>query len=241
MKTLSNTPASLPLLKPTAAGTPVRFKGIGITVLLVLASNLITHSLLKITPTSKANTTSSSESLYLLDKAAIYVKAPAKFEQKVRAISQKLDVPPEWLMAVMYTESRFDAKVKNRRGSGAVGLIQWMPITAKEHNLSSSEIQNLSHIEQLDYVYTYLKTVQERYGSFSTLTDLYLGILYPKAIGNDHCFSLFEKPSLAYKLNKGLDENKDGRVSISDIDKRMKRLYPTAYYIGIEKEATPIR
>ena len=32
-------------------------------------------------------------------------------------------------------------------------------------------------------------------------------------------------------MNSGLDENKDGRVTVSDIDHRMARLYPDAFQI----------
>jgi hypothetical protein len=75
-----------------------------------------------------------------------------------------------------------------------------------------------------------LQTVRERYGEFENLTDLYLAILFPKAIeAEESCYALYAKPEKAYMQNAGLDENKDGRVTINDIDRRMKRMFPTAY------------
>ncbi|MFN0202045.1 MAG: hypothetical protein ACKVTZ_20910, partial [Bacteroidia bacterium] len=71
-------------------------------------------------------------------------------------------------------------------------------------------------------------------GDYTSLTELYLGILYPKAleIKGDYCFTMYATPSQAYKQNSGLDEDKDGRVTVSDIDHRMQRVFPTAYVAG---------
>ncbi|HMS50722.1 MAG TPA: hypothetical protein PKD56_00220, partial [Chitinophagales bacterium] len=67
-------------------------------------------------------------------------------------------------------------------------------------------------------------------GNFKSLTQLYLGILYPKALEEDNsCLTLFAKPAEAYRMNSGLDEDKDGVITVKDIDRRMKRIFPTAY------------
>ncbi len=167
--------------------------------------------------------------LYLLDQAKMYVYNVNAFEQKVREVSRKLGVAPEWLMAVMHSESRFDASVKNRLGSGATGLIQFMPATAKDLEITVNKLRNMNHVEQLDFVYDYLNEKRKRYRNFDSLTDLYLAILYPKALSGEFCYTLYAKPSKAYQMNSGLDEDKDGRVTVADIDRRMKRVYPTAY------------
>lgn len=171
------------------------------------------------------------ESLYLMEKASLYVPDAFAFEGKVREIAAMLAVPPEWLMAVMYSESKFDASVKNYKGSGATGLIQFMPATASEMKVSLQRLERMDPVHQLEYVYLYLQTVRDRYGDFNSLTELYLGILYPKAIGQDYCYSLYSHPTKSYQQNAGLDENQDRHVTVSDIDRRMKRLYPTAYMI----------
>lgn len=170
--------------------------------------------------------------LYLMEKASIYVDAPQTFEAKVRNVAKLLEVPPEWLMAVMYSESRFNAKVENFRGSGAVGLIQFMPATAKDMGTTTQAIANMSHVEQLEWVWRYLNAYKVKYGNYKSLADFYLAILYPKARTGDMCYTLYAKPSKAYDQNIGLDEDKDGRVTVSDIDKRMERLYPSAYIAG---------
>lgn len=170
-----------------------------------------------------------SQPLYLLDKASLHITDTEAFEAKVRDIAEMLQVAPEWLMAVMYSESKFDSSVRNFKGSGATGLIQFMAGTAQELNVSLDHLANMNPVHQLEYVYLYLDTVRKRYGAYSSLTDLYLAVLYPKARGEEYCYTMYARPTQQYNQNSGLDENKDGRVTVSDIERRMKRLYPTAY------------
>lgn len=206
---------------------------------LIMASNAFTYFFLH--PESPSNTSNlasafgprlRSSSLYLIDEADKHIYEIEAFEQKVRLIAGKLQVEPEWLMAVMYAESRFDSSIKNHRGSGAVGLIQFMPATLAELGATVNQMEQISPVEQLDFVYRYLHQVQRRYGAFESLTDLYLAILYPRALQQDYCYTLYAKPSKAYRQNSGLDENKDGVVTVSDIDKRLKRLHMEAYVAG---------
>ena len=207
-----------------------KIRGFSIVFLMIIISNLLTNSFFN--PDIMGNLLKKNvEKLYLLDKASIYISDLQAFEDKVRKVSRKLEIPPEWLMSVMYSESGFDATVLNHKGSGAVGLIQFMPATATELGTSTLHLQRLTHIGQLEYVFQYLDKVKTKYGKFETLTDLYLAILFPKAIKGDDCFILYTKPSIQYKQNSGLDENNDGSVTVGDIHKRMIRLYPKAYEI----------
>lgn len=172
---------------------------------------------------------STQDQLYLIDQASIYIQDIALFEQKVRTISHNLGIASEWLMAVMYAESRFKSEVKNQKGSGAIGLIQFMPQTAKELETTPEKLRLMDPINQLDYVYLYFKQVKSRYGSFQSLTDLYLAVLYPKALHQGYCFALYYRPSHHYTQNKGLDKDEDGVVTIGDIDRYLCEQYPTAY------------
>ncbi|MEM6765033.1 MAG: transglycosylase SLT domain-containing protein [Bacteroidota bacterium] len=186
---------------------------------------LITHA----NHTPKA--TESSRSLYLSDQASAYIQDIVGFQMKVSEVARMLDIPAEWLMSIISAESSFNPQAINRAGSGATGLIQFMPSTAADMNTTLSQIKQMDAMRQLDYVYHYLDKVRQRYGEYTSLTDTYLAVLYPKARQNDLCYVLFSKPSKKYTQNKGLDTNKDGRVTISDIDRRMQRLYSTAYTI----------
>ena len=211
-------------------------------LMLVAGSNLLTHSLLnpgwlKVGALTVTTAATPKVQLYLMDKAEVYIPASDQFENKVKEISAMLNIPPEWLMAVMYSESQFNPAVLNHKGSGAVGLIQFTPATALDLGITHERLRRMNAIQQLEYVYIYLQRVREKYGDYKNLTDLYLGILYPRARAQDYCFMLYGKPSQKYRQNSGLDESKDGRVTVSDIDRRMQRLYPTAY--AIKQRSTP--
>ena len=224
------------LARPIPANLKRNFKNIGILVFVVLLTNILSHTYYNpgvapddIAPVLETPIGDDGPQLYLMDKASQFVPDEKSFEDKVREIAEMLGVAPEWLMAVMYSESKFDAQVLNHKGSGATGLIQFMPGAANDMNVSLQRLRKMSHLQQLEYVYLYLEKVRERYGDYDSLTDLYLGILYPKARKQDFCYALYAKPTKSYRQNSGLDENKDGIVTVSDIDLRMKRLYPTAY------------
>ncbi|MEZ4774986.1 MAG: lytic transglycosylase domain-containing protein [Bacteroidia bacterium] len=209
----------------------LRLKGLA---LLIVMSNMGTHYLLNPRfPGQKPP----AERLYLLGEAQRYIADLEAFETRVRLAARNLQVPPEWLMAVIFSESGFDSSALNRKGSGAVGLIQFMPATAKELKTGGVSLAEMDPVTQLDYVEQYFTQVRERYGAYASLTDFYLAVLYPKARGEeDYCYALYAAPSQAYQQNKGLDENRDGVVTVSDIDKRMRRLFTKAYEKSPEVE-----
>ncbi len=175
------------------------------------------------------------ESLYLLEHAQPHVRDLEAFGQKVIHIAEDLMIPPEWLMAVMYAESKLNPGIANLQGSGAIGLIQFMPATAHELGVTTERLQRMDALQQMEYVYLYLQKVRDRYGPYQSLTDLYLGILFPKARGQDYCYTIFAKPSTSYQQNKGLDKNKDGRVTVSDVDRHLRELFPEAYIMNQEE------
>ena len=223
--------------QPQPQVSPQQWRLITLVALLLVATNALTYWWSDPTHEPPATLISEvkRESLYLLEKASLHVTDVNSFEFKVRSVSRSLDIPPEWLMAVMYLESKFDPSIQNLRGSGATGLIQFMVPAVQDLNdrlgteYYMSDIRRMSAEEQLDLVHEYLQTVRERYGEYHSLTDLYLGIFYPKAINQDMCYAMFSEGTRAYRQNRGLDENKDGIITTSDIDRRMKRMFPTAY------------
>lgn len=201
-------------------------------LLLIVATNAITHGLVNPNVFEWGNWGGSS--LYLMDKAEPFVMEPGDFQRKVKKIASRLDIYPEWLMAVMYSESKFDPTAINLQGTGAVGLIQFSPRVAQELGITSERLLTMDAVQQLDYVYKQLLKVQIKHGAFETLTELYLAVLAPEALGQDYCYTLYAKPSEAYRQNVILDENQDGSVTVSDIDQRMQRMFPTAYWMGSE-------
>jgi hypothetical protein len=98
--------------------------------------------------------------------------------------------------------------MKNMAGSGATGLIQFMPKTAKGLGTTTDALARMSAVAQLEYVELYFKPYRVR-----TLEDVYMAILWPAAVGKPNDFVLFESPSKQYKQNRGLDQNGDGKVT----------------------------
>ncbi len=169
----------------------------------------------------------SQYTLYLIDKASIFLSNEeiAPFENKVREVSKKLNIPPEWLMAVIYSESRFDAAAKNMKGTGLVGLTQIGPDWAGKHGLTTQQIREMDHVTQLEVVYTYFKEIRKEYGDYMSLTDLYLAILQKEAIGKDSTYPIL---TCCYLQNAGLDEDNNKIINVCDIDRRMQRVFRKA-------------
>lgn len=165
--------------------------------------------------------------LYLADRAAEHITDMVTFQKKVNGIADALQIPADWVMALIDSESSFNPQKKNAKGSGAKGLIQMMPIIYEDLGIKKVPT---SPFKQLDYAKRYLLEKKEQYGKFQTLTDLKLAVLYPYAIGKPNWYVLFEKPSKAYRQNRGLDLNKDGKISVSDIRDKMKKSYSKVYW-----------
>jgi hypothetical protein len=119
------------------------------------------------------------------------------------------------LMACMAWESgeTFSASVKNMAGSGATGLIQFMPATARDMlGTTTAKLALMTAEDQLNYVYKYFKKTIDQRGPVTSLEDMYMAILLPSAVGKPSTHPLFTK-GVAYRQNAGLDSNKDGIVT----------------------------
>ncbi|MEM5493867.1 transglycosylase SLT domain-containing protein [Hoeflea sp. AS16] len=146
------------------------------------------------------------------EKIAWGAHVSAAFRDKVIAIARRLEMDPSHLMAIIAFETgrSFDPAETNRAGSGATGLIQFMPATAKGLGTSTALLARMSAVEQLDYVEAYLTPFA---GRMRDLPSAYMAVLYPRAVDKDPGYVLFRKGSKAYKLNRGLDANENGLVT----------------------------
>ena len=138
-------------------------------------------------------------------------KVSSAFKSKVIGISGGLGCDPSHLMSAMAFETgeSFSPSIKNKV-SGATGLIQFMPKTAKSLGTTTDDLAAMSAVDQLDFVEKYLEPFKNK---MSMVSDVYMTILFPKAVGRPEAFVLFRSPSKAYEQNKGLDANKDGEVT----------------------------
>jgi peptidoglycan hydrolase-like protein with peptidoglycan-binding domain len=149
-------------------------------------------------------------------------KVSDAFKQKVIQIASDMKVNPNFLLAVMSFESgeTFSPSVKNAAGSGAVGLIQFMPSTAKGLGTTTAALAAMTAEDQLDFVAKYFRQFKK---PLLTIEDVYMAVLMPSAIGKGSDFVLFRKPSKAYDQNKGLDINKDGVITVGEAADRVRK------------------
>lgn len=139
-------------------------------------------------------------------------KVSPEFKSKVIELSAELECDPSHLMAAMAFETgeAFSPSIENQAGSGAVGLIQFLPSTAVGLGTTADALAKMTAEEQLVYV---RKHFVGKKGKLKTLSDVYMAILYPVAVGESEDYVLFTKPSTAYTQNSGLDLNGDGTVT----------------------------
>lgn len=136
-----------------------------------------------------------------------------------------------WLMACMAFETAgtFSPSIQNGAGSGAQGIIQFMPRTAIGLGTTTLALSKMTAVQQLDYVEKYFRPYHKRVRS---LSDMYMAILWPAAVGRPDDFVLFSQ-GVAYRQNASLDTNKDSRVTKREasakVAERLKQGLDTHY------------
>jgi len=163
----------------------------------------------------------------------------SEFEQTMNSICTKLGINPNWLMMVMWSESRLNAQSVNkqtgdsdnaqtRSANRATGLIQFMPDTAKALGITTQKLYAMSAVDQLHYVYAYFKPWT---GKIHSYFDLYFVTFFPLAMGKPDDYVLETSKLAASKIakqNPFFDVNKDGKLTAGEIKRRMYESIPSA-------------
>lgn len=164
-------------------------------------------------------------------------KVSQQFKTTVIAITHSLKMPEagaDWLMGCMAWESgeTFSPSIKNMAGSGATGLIQFMPSTAVSLGTTVDKLAAMTAEAQLEYVYAYFKPFAGRLGN---LGDVYMAILWPAGVGKSDDYVLWSRESrpTTYRQNAGLDINKDGVITraecIAKVQAKLDKGYQPEY------------
>jgi Transglycosylase SLT domain len=139
-----------------------------------------------------------------------------EFAARIIRVARGIGADPNHLMACMAFESAhtFSPSIRNAAGSGAVGLIQFMPSTAKALGTTTAELAAMTAEDQLEYVRRYFSPYV---GRLWTLEDCYMAILWPRGIAKPLDYVLFSRGDpvcpARYRQNAGLDKDRDGNVT----------------------------
>lgn len=151
------------------------------------------------------------------------------FVNAVNYYSELLDIQPDWLVGVMWFESKLNPAAVNPV-SGATGLIQFMPATAKALGTTTDALKHMNAYEQMTYVYQYFKPYK---GKMRSLVDVYFAVFFPKAIGAPRNAVLKTSKlsaSTIAKQNPIFDTNKDGNLTVAEVSDYIEN------YIGTKKK-----
>lgn len=152
-----------------------------------------------------------------------------EFKSKVRQVSDNLDIDPNWLMAVMNFESNLNPKAVNPY-TGATGLIQFMPSTARGLGTTVRDLRNMDNVMQLDYVEKYYKPYKSRLLNYE---DLYLATFFPKAMNKPLDYILETDTISAAKIasqNPVFDANKDKEITVKEIKEMLMKKIPSSWH-----------
>ena len=132
------------------------------------------------------------------------------------------DQHADWLMVCMAFETgeTFSPSIRNP-WSTATGLIQFMAATARQLGTSTTKLAAMSSVQQLAYVEAYFRPYAKRVRS---LEDMYLAILWPRGVGQSLNWVLWVTGTQAYAVNRGLDLNRDGKVTKREATEKVRGL-----------------
>lgn len=147
-----------------------------------------------------------------------------EFLKKIYSIAQRLNIDPEWLMIVIYNESKFNPKAVNPY-TKATGLIQFTPKTAQGLGTTVDELYKMNNLQQLDFVYKYFRTKAK---NLYSLYDLYKFTFFPISLGKPGNW-VFKSSDLAAETvarqNKIFDLNSDGVITVVEFENYLFNKY----------------
>lgn len=147
-----------------------------------------------------------------------------EFKQKTIDIAGRLGMDPNHLMSIMSFESGLNPRAVNG-ASGATGLIQFLPSTARGLGTTVADLKNMSAERQLDFVEKYLSPYKNR---MRTIEDAYMAVFQPVAIGKPNSAVLFSRGSTAYSQNSALDIDRNGSITKGEAATYVRKIYNDA-------------
>lgn len=142
----------------------------------------------------------------------------------LKRAADEIGVPVDSLATIMSIEGGFNPQAVNR-DSGATGLIQFMPSTARMLDTTVEALRTMSFQQQLPYVVAFYEMV--RCTGVQDVGELYVCTFCPALRGKSEDFVVARdgvdtkgacgRESAVYTQNRGLDINKDGVLTAGDV------------------------
>lgn len=163
-------------------------------------------------------------------------KVDTNFIAKAYEVSQKLNIPLNWLMGVIELETAGTFSPSIQNSMGYVGLIQFGKQAAERVGTTQNELGQMSAVEQLDYVYLYYKIYKSKLKSY---VDLYIATLFPAALGKSNDYVLQTSRLSAERIAKAnplFDINNDNKITVGEIEKKLLVRIPGEYKEELKKK-----
>ncbi|HMO32315.1 MAG TPA: transglycosylase SLT domain-containing protein [Lacibacter sp.] len=149
------------------------------------------------------------------------------FSRRVQEIAAELGIEPNWLMQVMWSESRLNPQAVNRQTGDpadpftraarrATGLLQFMPATARSLGTNNQAIFKMNALQQLELVRRYFLPWKGRMKSYY---DVYSVVFFPALIGKPDTWVLQTSSLPAATIarqNPAVNINKDGKITVAE-------------------------
>lgn len=142
--------------------------------------------------------------------------------RRMLAIAGELGLSADHLAATIAHESGWRPDAVNPY-SGATGLIQFMPATARALGTTVEALRQMSALEQLEHVREFFRRVGRRVGD-----DVAMAVFLPARIGAPAGEVLFTRGQPGYDQNHPLDADKDGTITAGEVRARIEALLARA-------------
>jgi hypothetical protein len=131
-------------------------------------------------------------------------------------------IEPDWLATIINFETggTFSTRQKNAAGSGATGLIQFMPDTAQKLLGTSTPAEAIARLEAMSFP-EQMKVVEQYFaphaGKMKSLSDAYMAVLYPAFLESPDSAVMGRAGSAIYTQNRGFDTENKGYITKADV------------------------
>jgi len=181
------------------------------------------------------------EGLFLAAQAkkALGHKQAILFCNEVEEMSCELNVPAEWIMSIIYHESRFKPAAKSPK-STASGLLQMLERVAKKHGTSTARLREMSAVDQVPYIKSYFAADIAQNGGYLSVTDMYLAVFAParrkqlkeiyKKGGDLSTLTIYKAGTPEYVANAPVDPTPgDHGLTYADLSRHIMVMFPEIF------------